>query len=183
MLHVSSNVNKLWLPATCVSFFILRHPRDYTSPTSEGEPYTYIYINIFTYITICIYVGHVSAIQKSDLDQVWAVNALDRDEVHFSVRWLLDVPHLARPSRPWKYRPRPCLRRLPAAGAFFVFGFFRSLFVRILPLSHKSGNLCWERPLTVSKVFGDNFFEVLSVFWVGTFFFFLRPLRTAWASG
>ena len=46
----------------------------------------------------------------------------------------------------------------------------------ILPLSHKSGNLCWERPLTVSEVFGDNFFEILSIFWVEKhfFFFFLR---------
>ena len=40
-----------------------------------------------------------------------------------------------------------------------------------------SGNLCWERPLTVSEVFGDNFFEILSVFWVETHFFFLF-LRT-----
>ena len=46
----------------------------------------------------------------------------------------------------------------------------------IIPLSHKSGNLCWERPLTVSEVFGDNFSEILNVFWVEThfFFFFLR---------
>ena len=45
----------------------------------------------------------------------------------------------------------------------------------MLPLSHKSGNLGWERPLTVSEVFGDNFFEILSVFWLKhIFFFFLR---------
>ena len=55
-----------------------------------------------------------------------AVNALDWDEVHLSVRWFLDVPYLARPSRPCKYRPRPCSRRLPAAGAFFVLLFFQT---------------------------------------------------------
>ena len=49
----------------------------------------------------------------------WAVHALYRDEVHLSVRWLLGVPHLARPSRPCK--PWPCSRCLPARGAIFVF--------------------------------------------------------------
>ena len=45
----------------------------------------------------------------------------------------------------------------------------------VLPLSHKSGKLCWERPLTVSDVFGDNFFEIVSGFWVEIhLFFFLR---------
>ena len=44
-------------------------------------------------------------------------------------------------------------------------------------LSHKSGNLCWERPLTVSEVFGDNVFQILSVFRVETLFFFFL-LRT-----
>ena len=67
------------------------------------------------------YVGHVvSAIEKSDLDQV-AVNALARDEVHHSVRCLLDVPHLARLSRLCRGRPRPCSRLLPAGVAPFVF--------------------------------------------------------------
>ena len=43
------------------------------------------------------YVGHVvSAIEKSYLDQVLAVNAQTRDEVHHSVWRLLDVPHFAR---------------------------------------------------------------------------------------
>ena len=53
----------------------------------------------------------------------------------------------------------------------------------VLPLSHKSGELCWERPLTVSDVFGDNFFEILSVFWVETHFFFVVAHYPAWASG
>ena len=45
----------------------------------------------------------------------------------------------------------------------------------VLPLSHKSGKLCRERPLTVSDVFGDTFFEIVSVFWVEVhFFFFFR---------
>ena len=35
------------------------------------------------------------------------MNALDRDEVHLSVRGLLDVLHLGRSSRPCKYRLRP----------------------------------------------------------------------------
>ena len=42
----------------------------------------------------------------------------------------------------------------------------------MLPLSHKFGKVCSERPLTVSDVFGDNFFEILSVFWVEKHFFF-----------
>ena len=42
----------------------------------------------------------VPAIEKSDLDQALSVNALGRDEVHLSVRWLLDVPHLVRPLDP-----------------------------------------------------------------------------------
>ena len=71
----------------------------------------------------------------------WAVNALDRGEVHLSVRGLLDVPHLARPSRPCKLRPRPCSCRLPAAGTVFVYLFFfpKRLFVRID--TYKSGKL------------------------------------------
>ena len=33
------------------------------------------------------YDGHVvSAIEKANLDKVWAVNALDRDDIHISVR-------------------------------------------------------------------------------------------------
>ena len=64
------------------------------------------------------------------LTRFQAVNALDRDEVYLSVRWLLDVPRLARPSHP---SSKPCSRRLPAAGAFFVFlAFFsKRLFVGI----------------------------------------------------
>ena len=49
------------------------------------------------------------------------MNALARDEVHHSVWCLLDVPHLARLSRLYRGRPRPCSRRLPAAGVIFVF--------------------------------------------------------------
>ena len=73
-----------------------------------------------------------------------------------------------------------CFRRLTQADrgscSFSIPNLVREK-IHILPLSHKSGNLCWERPLTVSEVFGDNFFEILSVFWVETlfFFFFLRP--------
>ena len=46
----------------------------------------------------------------------------------------------------------------------------------ILPLSHKSGELCLYESLTVSGVFGDNIFGILRVFRVGThvLFFFLR---------
>ena len=54
------------------------------------------------------------------LTNYWYVS-VDGDEVHLSVRWLLDMLHLARPSRPCKYRPRPCSRRLPTAGVVFVF--------------------------------------------------------------
>ena len=68
------------------------------------------------------YVGHVvSAIEKSDLDQVSAASALARDEVHHSVWCLLDVPHLARLSRLCRGRPRPCSCRFPARGAVLVF--------------------------------------------------------------
>ena len=42
----------------------------------------------------------------------------------------------------------------------------------ILPLSHKSSRLCWGRPLAVSDAFGDDFFEILSVFWVEIHSFF-----------
>ena len=42
---------------------------------------------------------------------------------------------------------------------------------QILPLSHKSGELCLYEPLTVSDVFGNNLFEILSVFRVETHFF------------
>ena len=64
-------------------------------------------------------VGYVvAAIKKSDLDQVFGgKRAMARDEVHHSVWCLLDVPHLARPSRLCRGRPRPCSRRLPAGGA------------------------------------------------------------------
>ena len=68
------------------------------------------------------YVGHVvSAIEKSDLDKVLNRYALARDEVNHSVRCSLDVLHLAPLSRLCRGRPRPCTRRLPAAGAVFFF--------------------------------------------------------------
>ena len=68
------------------------------------------------------HVSHVSAIEKSDLDQVfWAIHTLSRDEVHHSVWCWLDVPHLARVSRLCRGRPRPCSRCLPATGSVFVF--------------------------------------------------------------
>ena len=44
--------------------------------------------------------------------------------------------------------------------------FSATLYLLLLPLSHKSSRLCWGRPLTVSDAFGDDFFEILSVFWV-----------------
>ena len=53
----------------------------------------------------------------------------------------------------------------------------------VLPLSHKSGELCLYEPLTVSDVFGDNFFEILSVFQVETHFFFFLAHYPACASG
>ena len=48
----------------------------------------------------------------------WDVNAVDRDEVHLLMRWLLVVPPLGRPSRPSISRAQ-C--RLPAIGSVFVF--------------------------------------------------------------
>ena len=62
----------------------------------------------------------VPAIETSDLEQVWAVNALDRDEVYLSVLWLLGVPHLARVVS---------LRRV--LFSFFCHFFAKRLFVRI----------------------------------------------------
>ena len=49
-------------------------------------------------------------------------------------------------------------------------------YIYILPLSHKSGELCLYEPLTVSNVLGDDVFLILSVFRVEThlFVFFLR---------
>ena len=81
------------------------------------------------------YVGHVvSATDRSDLDQVLSRRRpIARDEVHQWVWCLLDVPHLARLSHLWRGRPRPCSRRLPAAGALFVFlvKISNCIFVRI----------------------------------------------------
>ena len=70
------------------------------------------------------YVGHVSAIERSDLDQVLCrkrPTVAARDEVHHSVWCSLDVPHLARLFRLCRGQLRPCSRRIPAGGAFFVF--------------------------------------------------------------
>ena len=39
------------------------------------------------------------AMYEQSRSQIYTVDALARDEVHLSVRWLLDVPYLARPSR------------------------------------------------------------------------------------
>ena len=63
----------------------------------------------------------VWAIEKSVLEQVLSRNELARDEVDHWVCCLLVVPHLARLSRLCRGRPRPCLSRLPARRAAFVF--------------------------------------------------------------
>ena len=47
-----------------------------------------------------------------------------------------------------------------------------AVLILVLPLS--SGELCLYKPLTVSDVFGDNVFEILSDFRVQTHFFLLR---------
>ena len=55
----------------------------------------------------------------------------------------------------------------------------------LLPLYHKSSRLCWGRPLAVSDAFGDDFFEILSVFWVeihSSFFFLSTTLHYLAAS-
>ena len=44
--------------------------------------------------------------------------------------------------------------------------------IDILPLSHKSGALCLYEPLPVSDALGNDFFEIVDVFLVETFFFF-----------
>ena len=96
------------------------------------------------------------------LTRFWAVNPLARDEVHHSVWCLLDVPYLARLSRPCQGRPQPCLRRLLAtAVVFFFFSklLFRSLVsirtYRYVTICHLSvGNSrCWRTsPLNCSPI-------------------------------
>ena len=74
------------------------------------------------------------------------------------------------------FLPQPLLYFVLCFVVFTKTNGDNSRHIYILPLSHKSGELCLYEPLTVSDVFGDNFFEILSVFRVKThfFFFFLR---------
>ena len=60
----------------------------------------------------------------------WAVSAQARDEVHHWVWGLLNVLHLARPSRLCLGRSRPCSRRLPATSFISYVEIFNRLLVR-----------------------------------------------------
>ena len=46
-----------------------------------------------------------------------------------------------------------------------------TMYMYVLPLSHKSEALCLYEPLPVSDALGDDFFEIFDVFLVETFFF------------
>ena len=46
------------------------------------------------------------------------------------------------------------------------------LYQLILPLSHKSGALCFYEPLPVSDALGDEFFEIFDVFLFFFIFYF-----------
>ena len=48
------------------------------------------------------------------------------------------------------------------------------IYLNFLCLIFKFAQLCWERPLKVSEVFGDKFSQIFWVFWVETHIFFLR---------